>query len=218
MDPNHPDIDMLEQMRRFKLNRTPDTYNSESRWTAEEKQKFDEAVEKYGKNEFSKIAEYIGNEKTAWQVRNRYMWVRNANKHNAGCETLEKTDMAEKNERWHSDEVEKFQKAIKEYGRDIQKITEALGTRTFMQVRNRFQLLKQRLKLDPSHPDSNLLEHMLTVKAYSNQQDTTMSESKWHWSQTEKEKLFEAVEKFGRDWAKISEFMGNERSISSLKS
>ena len=83
-----------------------------------------------------------------------------------------------------------------------------------MQVRNRFQLLKQRLKLDPLHPEHDLLKHMSEIKPDGNRDFG----SKWNWSQEEKEKLFEAVEKYGKDWGKISEFMGGQRSISSLKS
>lgn len=66
MDPRHPDIELLEYTRDMKITKTQDMYNSDNKWSEEDKLKFDEALEKFGQSDYQKIAEYVGNEKTAW--------------------------------------------------------------------------------------------------------------------------------------------------------
>ena len=75
----------------------------------------------------------------------RYTLLKSKNKIEKISGPNDRGQKPEKQHQWNQDEIERFKKAIKEYGKNTQKIAEAVKTRSVIQVRARFFGLKQRL-------------------------------------------------------------------------
>ena len=118
--------------------------------------------------------------------------------------------MAEKSVRWAQDEIDKFNEAIKKYS-DLESITEYIGSRTYSSVRSRLICYRQKLRLDPKHPDAELLSYMRRIKV-TQMVPTTDNKDHVTWSLEEQDKYQEAVEKYGDDAEKIAEHIGTKNA------
>ena len=83
---------------------------------------------------------------------------------------------------WQSDEIERFEWALNQYGNVFKKITEHVRTRSYKAIKDRFR------------------KHVKDKSEYKTKA----------WTDDEKETLLEAVREFGDDRKKISESIGSK--------
>lgn len=97
---------------------------------------------------------------------------------------------------WNQLEKQKFEQAVKMFGRDFTKIAEHLGTRNSVQVKCFAHNLVARLKKDPAQVDSELVRIL-----ESNVQQ---------WTKEEDERLAYALETHGRNFEKICQLVSTK--------
>lgn len=68
---------------------------------------------------------------------------------------------------WSEDEKQKFNELLKAHGRDFEKISAELGTRTVEQCRRRVNLLKTRMRTGVIAWDTDLYVHLSQEKTKS---------------------------------------------------
>ena len=85
---------------------------------------------------------------------------------------------------WKPDEIERFEWALNQHGKDYKKIVEHVKTRSYRAIRFRFE------------------HHVKDKSAYQ--------PGIIYWTADEKQKFADAVKEFGNDRKKISEFVGSK--------
>ena len=90
---------------------------------------------------------------------------------------------------------------VRQHGIDLNKLECILGRAACNthRLNAHMSALKNRFLNDPSHPDSDILPHLMSYER-----------ANVNWTQEEHDKMLEAALKYGKDYSKISELVGTK--------
>ena len=94
--------------------------------------------------------------------------------------------------RWTEEEHARFLDAIRKFGKDWDKVAEAVGKKDLMQCRNRYMNLLKGIRRNPEEADKERRCRK--------------------WTEEEHTRFIEAVRKYGKDWDRVAEALGNRTS------
>ena len=93
------------------------------------------------------------------------------------------------------------------YGKNYQKIAEFIKTRDRYQTNNYTKKVLKVLTRNQDQDNCNSLLKIVNDKPYLYQ---------LHWTNSENDKFIEGLEKFGKNWKKISKWIGTKNSKQTL--
>lgn len=107
-----------------------------TKWSEQDHKQFVEGLKTFGKD-FQKIADSIGTEKTAEQVRFHAHSIVERIKKNKSDPEADLLPILQQGKHWSNAEIEKFKEGLQLFGKDFKKLVQHLGTgRTPEQLRS----------------------------------------------------------------------------------